>query len=205
MKPSNETVDKYYQQIFKLWEQAKTPEHERVKRFKITLKPSIAHALIGQKHTKIIDVLEAAREVKHQKSQISSKFSREARTFQKSSGSAGSSGRMWGKSGSAPQAGGSFSTGANSVASAATSSSSGALKGSGKPVNTSSSINPNAKFIPTSTKPAGWVGTWYNPESYTRKLQDDERATLLQQGRCWDVGGPATEEVMRAARRLTKN
>ena len=44
---SNETVDEYYQQIFKLWEQAKTPERERIRRFKITLKLSISHALIG--------------------------------------------------------------------------------------------------------------------------------------------------------------
>ena len=120
MKPSNETVDEYYQRIFKLWEQVKTPEHKRVKRFKITLKPSIAHALIGQKHTKIIDVLDAAREVEHRKSQISSKFLREARTFQKSSGSAGSSGRTWRKGGrSLPQAGGSSTSGANTAASAA--------------------------------------------------------------------------------------
>ena len=125
MKPSNKTVDKYYQQIFKLWEQAKTPKHERVKRFEITLKPSIAHALIGQKHTKIMDVLDAAREVEHRKSQISSKFSRETRTFQKSSGSLG---RTWGKGESASQVGGSSSTGANSVALAATSSLSGAPK-----------------------------------------------------------------------------
>ena len=35
-------------------------KREKVKKFKITLKPSISHALIGQKHTKIIDVLDAA-------------------------------------------------------------------------------------------------------------------------------------------------
>ena len=189
---SNKTVDEYYQWIFKLWEQAKTPERERVKRFEITLKPSIAHALIGQKHTKIMDVLDAAREVKHRKSQISSKFLREARTVQKSSGSAGLagfSGRTWGKGGSAPQAGGSSNTGANSVAPAATSSSSGAPKGNRKPVNTSTSVNPNSKFIPTSTKPVGWVGKWYDPEAYPQKIQDDKRTTLLQQGRCWGCRG----------------
>ena len=191
MKPSNKTVDKYYQQIFKLWEQAKTPERERVKRFEITLKLFIAHALIGQKYTKIMDVLDAAREIEHRKSQISSKFARDlARTFQKASRSAGSfSGRTWGKSGSLSQTGGSSSTGANSVAPAATSSFSGAPKGSGKSVNTSTSVNPNAKFIPTATEPAGWVETWYNPENYPQTLQDDERATFLQQERCWECKG----------------
>ena len=179
---SNKTVDKYYQWIFKLWEQAKTPERKRVKRFKITLKLSIAYALIGQKHTKIIDVLDAAWEIEHRKSQISSKFSRKARTFQKFLGSAGLAeflGRTWGRGGSAPQASGSSSTGANLVAPAATSSSSEAPKASGKPVNTSTSVNPNSKFIPTSTKPVGWVGKWYDPEAYLQKLQDDKRTTLL--------------------------
>ena len=65
MKPTGETVDDYYQRIFKLWEQAGTTERKRVKKFEITLKPSISHALIGQKHTKIMDVLDAAREIKH--------------------------------------------------------------------------------------------------------------------------------------------
>ena len=44
---SSELVDDYYQRIFKLWQQAKTPEREKMRRFEITLKPSIAHALIG--------------------------------------------------------------------------------------------------------------------------------------------------------------
>ena len=189
---SNKTVDKYYQQIFKLWEQAKTPEREKIRRFEITLKPSILHALIGQKHTKIMDVLDAAREIEHRKSQISSKFARDsAKLFQKTLGSFGSSGRTWGKGGSLPQASGSSGARANSVASGASGSSSAAPKNNGKLVNTtsSSSANPNAKFIPTATKPAGWVGTWYDSETNPRKLRDDERTTLLQQGRCWGCRG----------------
>ena len=189
MKPTGETVDDYYQQIFKLWQQSKTPKRERIRRFEITLKPSISHALIGQKHTKIMDVLDAAREIEHRKHQISSKFARDsAKPFQKSSGS---SGRTWGKGGSSPQAGGSSTSGGNTAAPAALGNSSGAPKGNGKPVNTSSNANtnPNAKFIPTATKPAGWVGTWYDSETNPRKLRDDERTTLLQQGRCWGCRG----------------
>ena len=90
MKSTGETVDDYYQRIFKLWEQARTTKRERIRRFEITLKLSISHALIGQKHTKIMDVLDAAREIKHRKSQISSMFSRDsAKPFQKASGSLG--------------------------------------------------------------------------------------------------------------------
>ena len=65
MKSTGKTVDDYYQRIFKLWEQAGTTKREKVWKFKITLKPSISHALIGQKHTKIMDVLDAAREIEH--------------------------------------------------------------------------------------------------------------------------------------------
>lgn len=32
MKPSNKTVDKYYQQIFKLWQQAGSPECEKMRK-----------------------------------------------------------------------------------------------------------------------------------------------------------------------------
>ena len=103
MKPTK-TVDDYYQQIFKLWQQAKTSERERIRRFEITLKLSIAYALIGQKHTKISDVLDAAREIEHRKNQISTKFARDSpKPFQKPLGSLGSSGRTWGKSRSLPQ------------------------------------------------------------------------------------------------------
>ena len=186
MKPTK-IVDDYYQRIFKLWKQAGSTERERVKKFEITLKPSILHTLIGQKHTKIMNVLDAAREIEHRKHQISSKFARDsAKPFQKTSRS---SGRTWVKGGSSSQAGDSSTTGGNIVAPAALGSSSGTPKGSGKPVNTSTSVNLNSKFIPTSTKPAGWVGTWYDPEAYPRKLQDSERTTLLQQGRCWGCRG----------------
>ena len=162
---SNKTVDEYYQRIFKLWEQAKTPERERIRRFEITLKPSISHALIGQKHTKIMDVLDAAREIEHRKHQISTKFARDsAKLFQKSSGSSGFLGRTWEKDGSLPQASGNSSAEANSAASGASGSSSAAPRNNRKSVNTLT--NPNSKFIPTATKPAGWVGTWYDPEAY---------------------------------------
>ena len=157
-----------------------------MKKFEITLKPSILHALIGQKHTKIIDVLDAAWETKHRKSQNSSKFSREAKTLKslQSAGLARSLGRTWGKSRSASQVGGSSSTGANLVTPAATSSLSKAPKSSRKPVNTSTSVNSNAKFILTSTKPVSWVGTWYDLKTNPRKLWDNKQTTFLQQGRC---------------------
>ena len=186
MKSTGETVDDYYQRIFKLWDQARTTKREKIRRFEITLKPPILHALIGQKHTKIMDVLDAAREIEHWKHQISTKLARNsAQPFQKSSRSSGSSGSLrctWEKGGSLSQASGSSSAGANSAATEASGSSSAASMNNGKLVNTLT--NSNSKFIPTATKPAGWVKTWYNPEAYPQKLQDSKRTTFLQQGKC---------------------
>ena len=116
-----------------------------------------------------MDVLDMAREIEHQKHQISTKFAKDsAKPFQKTLGSLR---RTWRKGGSSPQAGGNSSTRANSAASGASESSSAAPKNNRKSINTtSSSDNPNGKFILTSTKLAGWVGKWYNPEAYPQKL-----------------------------------
>ena len=154
MKPTGETVNNYYQRIFKLWQQAGITKHERVKKYKITLKLSILHPLIGQKHTKIMDVLDATQEIEHQKHQISTKFARDSSTSKLFQKTLESLGRMW-KSRSLTQTSGSSNEKASSATSEASGSSSAALKNNGKLINTTfSSANSNAKFIPTTTKPA---------------------------------------------------
>lgn len=47
MKPNRKKVDKYYQKIFRLWQQVKTPERESIKNFNITLKLSVLHAMFS--------------------------------------------------------------------------------------------------------------------------------------------------------------
>lgn len=37
---------------------------------------------------------------------------------------------------------------------------------------------------PTAFKPVGWSGTWYNPDLKPKKLENNDRTTLLCQGRC---------------------
>lgn len=46
-----------------------------------------------------------------------------------------------------------------------------------------------AKFIPTSTKPTGWSGAWFDLEQYPKKLQEQDQSTLSRQGRCWESHG----------------
>ena len=50
---STETVNKYYYQIFKLWQQVNTPDDQRIEKFKLTLKPSISTPLLIAKHNSL--------------------------------------------------------------------------------------------------------------------------------------------------------
>ena len=105
---------------------------------------------------------------------------------QKSLRSAESLRRTWGKDENLLQAGRNFSTKENSVAPASSGSFSAALRNNRKSINTtSSSVNPNAKFISTSTKPTGWIKTWYNLKTYLQKLHNGKYTTFLQQKKCW--------------------
>ena len=82
MKPG-ESVNEYYHQLFKLWQQARTPEDEKIKKFKLTLKPSILQSLLAVKHTNMQDLLNAACFIEEQKKKISLNFPRDSKPLQK--------------------------------------------------------------------------------------------------------------------------
>ena len=79
-----ESVDEYYHRLFKLWQQASTPEDHQVKKFKLTLKLSISALLLALKHTNLRDFLESARLIEDQKKKINNffkDFSRPMRSY----------------------------------------------------------------------------------------------------------------------------
>lgn len=48
----------------------------------------------------------------------------------------------------------------------------------------------NQKFIPTSSKPAGWSGAWYNPDPRPEAVMDENERDIFDcQGRCWTCRG----------------
>ncbi|KAL4879836.1 hypothetical protein BJY04DRAFT_219647 [Aspergillus karnatakaensis] len=47
------------------------------------------------------------------------------------------------------------------------------------------------RFPPTATKPPGWVGAWFDPETAPKRLTDEDKASLVKQGRCWACRGSA--------------
>ena len=97
-----------------------------------------------------MDVLDAAQKIKHRKNQISTKSARDSfKPFQKSLGC------MWRKKRGLPQANRDSTPGRNTAAPVTSASLFAAPMNNEKLVNTLT----NAKFIPTATKPAGWVKT----------------------------------------------
>ena len=178
----NETVTEYFHRLCKLWQQAGTPEDEKIDKFELTLKPSISSPLLALKHTNMRELLDAARSIENLGKESSRIFPRDSKTAVQKSSRTWVPGRI-----SFPQASGGSTTGANTAAPAATGGSSTAPK-DGRSADTNS-FSVNARFMPTSTKPAGWVGTWYNPEQQSRKLQGVDKAMFLRQGRCWVCRG----------------
>ena len=59
----NESVNKYYDRLFKLWKDANTLIDKRIKKFKFTLKPSISHVLLAGKYNSLRELLAAARSI----------------------------------------------------------------------------------------------------------------------------------------------
>lgn len=47
----------------------------------------------------------------------------------------------------------------------------------------------NAGLTPTAKKPNGWVGPWYDPIANPKRMDDNEKETMIRQGRCWSCRG----------------
>ncbi|MCJ1470501.1 hypothetical protein MMC07_009147 [Pseudocyphellaria aurata] len=171
---SSELVDEYYHKLIKLWKYAETPEADRTKKFKSTLKPAIANPLLPMTYTNTREVLAAARSIENQKKERATYFLINIKPNKT---------RPW----SGNKAGTSSFTGASTTGSGATES---APKEKEKPTGKDKSKErPNAKFPPTSTKPTGWVGTWHKPEQHPTKLDDARRTELQKQRQCWGCRG----------------
>ncbi|MCJ1471285.1 hypothetical protein MMC07_009933 [Pseudocyphellaria aurata] len=177
---SSELVDEYYHKPMKLWKYAETPEADRTKKFKSTLKPAIANPLLPMTYTNTREVFAAARSIENQKKERATYFSNNKPNKS----------RPW----SANRAGAS-SAGASTPTPGATKSSKAPTKEkAGKEKDKEKS---NAKLTPTSAKPAGWVGVWHESEQHPKKLNEAERAALLKQGRCYscrDSGHQSTDD-----------
>ncbi|MCJ1462486.1 hypothetical protein MMC07_001088 [Pseudocyphellaria aurata] len=159
-----ESVDEYFWRISSLWASAKTAEDERIEKFSNTLKPSISLPLSRSNHASMKAVLNAARSIEFELETRAMIFPDEISSPSMSSYYVDS-----------PEA---------------SEGSSRAREGStAKDISGRTISKVNAKFIPTSTKPGGWIGAWYEPERHPKKLKDKDRRLLSREGRCFRCRG----------------
>lgn len=81
---TGETVDEYYHRLFKLYENAETPEDERMVKFEATLRPSISRTLMGHDFTNMIELLTKAGSVENKSRNNGNYFPRGDISAQKS-------------------------------------------------------------------------------------------------------------------------
>lgn len=158
----NDTIDELFHKMFRLWELVLIPERERVKQFIGTLKPSISISLRNKPFINVREALEKARNTETMAKIINKKYPRIPKTNNPKNPPQNRNNK--------PNTNNSNTGNTN--------------------INSGFSGNhPNDKFTPCVKKPSGWTGTWYDPEKYPKKLDQDTRIELTKQGRCWGCRG----------------
>lgn len=159
----DETVSEFYHRIFELWTMAGTRSEDQIEMFQASLSPWICNQLSMKRYKDFNTLLQDARLVEGMRKKNATRFPRRDKpTSNRNSGS----GRV------APP---SSSTNENARGNNA----------AGGPFVGRQGFNSN----PVATKPAGWTGQWYEPQTNPPKLTDIDRETLSKQGRCWSCRG----------------
>ena len=154
-----ESITEYYHRISALWNLAKTPEKQRIRKFVTSIQPGISMTLLDREFPSVAKALESARIVEERRKDVDTNYPRAFPTKNQA------------PSQSAP------TKGASGIS--AYSNQSTARSGS----------HPNQRFGPVAKKPNGWSGSWYDPEDKPKRLTDELKKQLNKQGRCWSCRG----------------
>jgi hypothetical protein len=149
----NESVTQYFHRLLILWDQADTPERDHVKKLKSTLIPSVGTALYIKDHLTVRAVLDDARKVEEGRLETFHYHPRGPRNTTTTKPTTGTTPKP---NGTAPKT---------------TTTTPGVTNPPG-------AGNPNARFGPVATKPEGWVGAWFDPQSSPKRLTNEERTLL---------------------------
>ena len=134
----------------------------------------ISNSLLGCKYTDIKILLEKARSIEEIKKDIIDNFSKQEKFFTSKFSSQKSSKRSGTGSGFATLTGGFASTRRSTKSLARTGTSS-----------LGNCTHLNSRFGLMSKKPEGWVRPWYKPQSFPKKLINDEQIVMAREKRCW--------------------
>jgi retrotransposon gag protein len=162
----NESVTEYHQRLQRLWHRARTDEDERIEKFKITMLPSLSSSLLAKNYTRVRDLLDDARQVEDLKKDILHHHPRDR-----------------------PRRSATQVFGVNRDSTLLTS------RGITPPAPASTRPTAarhapgSAAPTPTSKKPNGWAGPWYDPVANPKRMDDTEKERMIRQGRCWSCRG----------------
>jgi hypothetical protein len=163
-----ESVTQYYHRLLPLWSRAGTTERERVKKFKTTLRPSLANYMWWKEHVTMREALDDARRIEEARAEINFQHPQTPR------------GRGTGNQTQLPtNQNEGFKPQRTSLKPAAANS----------PRAPSNTPRSRKDFPPVSQKPNGWPGEWFDPVEYPNKLTENEKVLLQRQGRCWACRG----------------
>jgi hypothetical protein len=156
-----ESVTQYYHRLLPLWGRAGITERERTKKFKTTLRPSLANYMWWKEHVTMREALDDARRIEEARAEINFQHPQTPR-------GRGTSNQTH--------------TPTNQKAS---------VKPAVTNNPRASSNNPRSRrdFPPVSQKPNGWPGEWFDPVEHPSKLTENEKVSLQRQGRCWACRG----------------
>lgn len=167
---NDESVDEYYHRINKLWQKANIPEVDRIRQFIITLRPLYSASLVSITFTNMRDLLDNARTIEDRKKEIGYTHFDNNQSGNRNKGNKATGQTNQKNSGNNNQPKNNIN---NSTPS--------------KPKE--GNTYPNARFMPIAVKPEGWIGKWFEPEQYPKKLDDKLRAELTKEGRCFGCRG----------------
>ena len=160
-----EPVTEYHQRLQRLWHRARTNEDERIEKFKVTMLPSLSSSLLARNYTRVRDLLDDARQIEDLKKDILHYHPRDRPRRSATQGFGANRDPTLSTSRIAPPA----------------------------PASTrfTAARHPprNAALTPTSKKPNGWVGPWYDPVANPKSMDDAEKDRMIRQGRCWSCRG----------------
>jgi hypothetical protein len=165
-----ESITEYYHRISALWNLTHLSERQRIHKFLTSMRPTISTSLLDRDFTSVTQVLKSGRVVEERRKDIDTNY---PRTFNRN--------RTANQSLSTRQSSDSNRATESPIVRSTTQSTTQPTTRTGS--------HPNNRFGAITKKPNGWVGNWYNSEDYPKRLTEELKKELTQQGRCWSCRG----------------
>ena len=172
-----ESITQYYHRIRPLWQKAKTGEEERIEKFLTTMHPRLSGSLLSRDYDSVRELLDNARKVEDRKKDIHFNYPHHMQKPDHTQKVGNETERSTAGTVKPVSQRPNYKPGIRNDT------------GTTNAPRTSVSGNPNARFGPVAKKPNGWFGVWHDPVQKPGRMDQDEKVTMIRQGRCWRCRG----------------